>query len=63
MNLQILEDQYKQLRRIHYLLTPWSRVLCDKWVPVTTTWRVLRLRMEERSPIWRIAANKINKQS
>jgi hypothetical protein len=23
----------------------------DKWVPVTTAWRVLRLRMEERPPI------------
>jgi hypothetical protein len=22
----------------------------EKWVPVTTTWRVLRLRMEERPP-------------
>jgi hypothetical protein len=36
---------------------------CDKWVPVTTAWRVLRLRMEERPPIWRIAANILNKQS
>jgi hypothetical protein len=36
---------------------------CDKWVPVTTAWRVLRLRMEERSPIWRVAANILNKQS
>ena len=36
---------------------------CDKWVPVTTAWRVLRLRMEERRPIWRVAANKLNKQS
>jgi hypothetical protein len=26
----------------------------DKWVPVTTAWRVLRLRMEERPPIWRV---------
>ena len=34
-----------------------------KWVPVTTAWRVLRLRMEERPPIWRVAANKLNKQS
>jgi hypothetical protein len=33
-----------------------------KWVPVTTAWRVLRLRMEERPPIWRVAANKLNKQ-
>jgi len=35
----------------------------DKWVSVTTEWRVLRLRMEERPPIWRVAANKLNKQS
>jgi len=35
----------------------------DKWVPVTTAWRVLRLRMEERPPIWRVAANILNEQS
>jgi hypothetical protein len=34
-----------------------------KWVPVTTAWRVLRLRMEERPPIWRVASDKLNKQS
>ena len=35
-----------------------------QWVPVTTAWRVLRLRIEERPPIWRVAANnKLNKQS
>jgi hypothetical protein len=34
----------------------------DKWVPVTTAWRVLRLPTEERPPIWRVAAN-ILKQS
>jgi hypothetical protein len=32
-------------------------------VPVTTAWRVLRLRMEERPPIWRVDANKLNTQS
>ena len=36
---------------------------CDKWVPVTTAWRVLRLWMEGRPPIWKVAANKLNKQS
>jgi predicted P-loop ATPase/GTPase len=35
----------------------------DRWVPVTTAWRVLLLRMEERPPIWRVAANILNKQS
>ena len=34
-----------------------------KWVPVTTAWRVLRLQMEERLPVWRVAANILNKQS
>jgi len=35
----------------------------DKWVPVTTSWHVLRLWMDERPPIWRVAANISNKQS
>ena len=35
----------------------------DKWVPVTTAWRVLRLRMEERPTRWTAAANILNKQS
>ena len=35
----------------------------DKWVHVTTAWRVLRLRIEERPPIWRVAGNILNKQS
>ena len=29
----------------------------DNLVPVTTAWRVFRLRMEERPAIWRVAAN------
>ena len=33
------------------------------WVPVTTAWRVLRLRMEERPLICRVAASILNKQS
>jgi hypothetical protein len=37
--------------------------LDDKWVLVATTWDVLRLRMEERAPIWTVAANILNKQS
>jgi hypothetical protein len=32
-------------------------------VPVTTTWRVIGLRVEERPPIWRVAVNILNKQS
>jgi hypothetical protein len=34
----------------------------DKWVPVTTAWRVRRLRMEEPPPIWRVASKILNKQ-
>jgi len=30
-------------------------------VPVTTPWRVLRLRMQELPPIWRLAANILTK--
>jgi very-short-patch-repair endonuclease len=35
----------------------------DKWVPVTTAWRVLRLQMEELPPTWRVAANILSMQS
>jgi len=31
--------------------------------PITTAWRVLRMRREEQPPIRRVAANKFNKQS
>jgi hypothetical protein len=34
----------------------------DKWVLVTTAWRVLRLRMEGRRLIWMVAASILNKQ-
>jgi len=34
----------------------------DKCVPITTPWHVLRLRMEEQPPIWRVAANILIKQ-
>jgi len=33
-----------------------------KWVPGTTAWRILRLRREERPPIWRVATDILNKQ-
>ena len=35
----------------------------DKWVPFNTALRVLWLRMEERPPVWRVAANILNKKS
>jgi hypothetical protein len=37
----------------------WDR---DKWVPVTTAWRFLGLRMDERPLLWRVAAIILNKQ-
>ena len=37
--------------------------MCAKWFLVTMARRVLRLLMEERPPIWKVAANILNKQS
>ena len=40
----------------------------DEWTyiklidPVTTAWSFLRLRFEERPPLWRVAKNVLNKQ-
>jgi len=35
---------------------------CDKCAPVTTAWCVLRLWVEEHTPIWRVALNILHKQ-
>ena len=32
------------------------------WVPVTTTWHILRLRIDVRPPVWRVDANILNEQ-
>ena len=29
----------------------------DMWAPVTMAWCILRLRIQERPPLWRVAAN------
>jgi hypothetical protein len=46
---------------------PWRRrkkkMMMVKWVPVTTAWCVLRLRMKERPPIWSTEANILKKNS
>ena len=61
-----LQSQYKSsfftLIFFYLFIKVLSTQLHDKWVPVTTAWRVLRLRMEERPPIWRVAVNILNKQ-
>jgi len=44
-------------------LMKYSFSLLDKLVPVTTAWRGLGLRVEERPPIWSVAASILNKQS
>jgi hypothetical protein len=51
-----------QLNPVH---TPTSHFLKIrlKWDPVTTAWRVFRLRMEEQPPIWRVAAKMLNNLS
>jgi hypothetical protein len=41
----------------------YSFSLRDKWVFVTTAWRGFGLRIEERPPIWSVAANILNKES
>ena len=37
--------------------------LRDKWAPVSTKWGVFRLRMNERPPVWRVAANILHNPS
>jgi hypothetical protein len=39
------------------------RFPCDKRVPITAAWSVLTLRMNERTSVWRVAANTLNNQS
>jgi len=34
-----------------------------KWAPVATTWRGVMLRMEERPPLSKVAANVLHNQS
>ena len=59
-NHNILERIFNNLKLIYVCVNNDDR---NKLVPVTTAWRVLGLRMEERPPTWRVAANILNKQS
>jgi len=49
--------------KTYFLKLHLNILMCDKGVPVTTAWRVLRLRTEQRPPVWRVDANILNKQS
>jgi hypothetical protein len=51
------------LRNVYEDYVHSCQAMQGKWVPATRAWRVLRLRMEERSPIWRVVASILNKQS
>jgi len=58
----------KRLRKVWFFFSVTELTICCfvttcfQWVPVTTVWRVLGLRVEERPPIWRVAANILNRQ-
>jgi hypothetical protein len=53
--------KYITRRRGSYFCCPF--LISGKCVSVTTAWRFLRLRLEEWSALWRVAANILNKQS
>jgi hypothetical protein len=66
-----MEDLILKKCAIIYIHTSVNKVVfilitflsCDKWVLVTTTWRILRLQVEERPPVWRVAVNILHKHS
>jgi hypothetical protein len=45
---------------VSYLFLEVKRLSHGNWAPVTTEWRVLRLRMEKRALVWRVAAHIFN---
>jgi len=53
-----LRTPYYKNDNLFYVL---FNVPCVKWVPVTMAWHVLSLWKEELPPIWRVAANILNK--
>ena len=60
-NLEILLDKILNIfvtYKLNMFFELVSLLCLCLWVPVNTAWCVLRLRMEERPPMWRVAANK-----
>jgi hypothetical protein len=55
-----------QFKKIITIIISYMKLGCAslyKWAPFSTEWCVCRLWVEERSPVWRVAANILNKQS
>jgi hypothetical protein len=52
----------KQVNKFHYCSSVTHSFDHVKWVPVTMEWCILKLQLEERSPIWKVAKNILNKQ-
>jgi hypothetical protein len=50
------------LRNVRTHLTNDAASRNNEWVPATTLWRVLRLRIQQRSPIRKAAVNIMNRQ-
>ena len=62
-NVWITSQQTLMTEKPYLFFVVLTQFIHDTWVSVTTAWRVLMLRMEERPLIWRVAANILNKQS
>ena len=61
------KNNYRESQTTHFIFNNVfienSMLSITRAVPVTTAWRVLRLRIEERPPIWRVIANLLNKET
>jgi hypothetical protein len=49
-NIHIVVEYHKMFKILVLIFVKCHYMAHDKWVPITTAWRVLRLRMEERPP-------------
>jgi len=61
--LFVQNAEFSGINKAVHILNINSKRFRDKWVPITTAWRVLSLRMEEGHPLWKVAANILNIQS
>ena len=58
--LFVQNAEFPGINKAVYILNINFKRLRDKLVPVTTAWCVHSLRMQERPPIWKVAANILN---